>query len=234
MLAGAIALLVYWHAIRRPISVDARQGRFLVLIAVLLAIFLVATPAGTVLSSRFDLSNSLEQQSLKARLSELTEAWQLIAAHPLLGVGANCYLSAIEPLLPPGIAHGGQVSVVHNAYLLAFAELGFLGPLLLALALLSPAWHTLRFGGKPEAAAVAAALAACSVLGLVDYYIWSLPSFRLLWVVLLALWATSVMTPWTARSRTATRTAVVSNRGITVLLSGRQEKPNHEEGTSDA
>jgi O-antigen ligase len=194
ILAGAIAVLVYWRAARRPFTIRALQFRFIIPIAVLCAVPLVATPAGSMLASRFDPGNSLEQQSIGARLTELDEAWTLLAAHPLIGVGANGYLSAIQPLLPPGIADGGQVPIVHNAYLVAFTEVGFAGPLLLALALLMPAWHTLQHRGHPSNAALAAALAACAVLGLADYYVWSLPGFRLLWATLLALWAAGTET----------------------------------------
>ncbi len=189
MVAAAVAVLVYRLGAGRPIGLSARHRRVLIPIAVLGVALLAATPAGTVLATRFDPGNALEQQSIHARLTEMTEAWPLIAAHPVLGVGANCYLAAIEPLLPLGIAHGSQVPIVHDAYLLALAEIGFLGPLLLALALLWPVWITLRSGANSATAALAAALAACAVLGLTDYYIWSLPSFRLLWVTTLALWA---------------------------------------------
>ena len=138
-LAGGTAVVFALLVGRRPIDISWRRVLLLLALAgALMVALMLVTPARSLVAARFDPANALEQQSIGARLTEQGEAWQLIAAHPLLGVGANGYLAAIYPLLPPGISRDAQVPVVHNAYLLAAAEIGILGPALLAVALLAP------------------------------------------------------------------------------------------------
>jgi O-antigen ligase len=191
--AGLTAGTLYLLWVKQLISVPRRLGWTAVLFGALATAFLLITPAGTLIISRFDPANPLEQQSIGARLTEYGEAWQLFTTHPLLGVGANCYLAAIGPLLPAAIARDGQTPVVHNAYVLAATEVGIVGPFLLALALLVPAWHIQRTQDRATVA-LASAIAACAVLGLFDFYAWSSASFRFLWVTMLALWAARVRT----------------------------------------
>ncbi len=60
------------------------------------------------------------------RLIEM--AWHVIRDHPILGVGAGAYNYVFRDYLPPALREKGVwVYIVHNVYLLRWAETGFLG-----------------------------------------------------------------------------------------------------------
>ena len=85
------------------------------------------SPARSAIFARFNLADPLEQQSILERLGSLRDAATLIGSHPLLGVGANGYVAAEQARRRLPAAGGEYVPVVHNAVLLATAELGLAG-----------------------------------------------------------------------------------------------------------
>lgn len=158
-----------------------------------LAGLLVLTPAGMLVAARFNAADPLEQFSVSERLSSESTALRVIAAHPLLGVGADNYLAVVQAQSTAGEGDQAYVPVVHNAYALAAAEIGPAGAALLIAALLWPAWRLLRHAeARGAGAAAGCGLVACAVVGLVDFYPWSLPAFTLVWGTLLGVWAAGV------------------------------------------
>jgi O-antigen ligase len=120
------------------------------------------------------LSSPLEATSIRERLEDYRQAWGLIRAVPLKGVGSGYYIPALWAGVgadrPPGFRR------VHNAYLLAAAELGVVGALLWVWALLAPpailAWRARRQDGTVPGAGWAAAFVCALVLCLFDSYLY--------------------------------------------------------------
>ena len=215
-LAALAAVVIYLVATR------GRRGRprisrpTLALAAVLLG-GAALSPLRAALFARFNLVDPLEQQSIQERLDSLRDAAALIGGHPLLGVGANGYVAAERARRGLPAAGGEYVPVVHNAVLLATSELGLAGGALLALALGWPAFRAIRDGDTGIRAALAAGLAACLVAGMVDFTPWASPSFRLLWVALLGLWAASTPADRTPFKWASHRTSAVPATGTATL-----------------
>lgn len=201
---AAVAVYVLASRVGRP-----RLSWASLALAVALLAGTMLGPPRTAIFARFNLADPLEQQSILERLGSLRDAAALIGGHPLLGVGANGYVAAERARAGLSVTGGEYVPVVHNAVLLAMAELGLAGGPLLALALGWPAWRAIRDGDTGIHAALAAGLAAGLVAGMVDFTPWASPSFRLLWVALLGLWAADVPAGSTASSQPARKTGAV-------------------------
>ena len=139
---------------------------------------------------RFNPTNRLEVQSLRAHVEEMGQAFGLILHHPLLGVGANCYPIALGRVVSPAAYAPYGVPIVHNSVLLAGAEMGVPAALLLCGLVVGPLVLTLM--GRPGSGEIGAAagLAVYAVLGLTDFSEWASPGFRVVFVTLLAIWAT--------------------------------------------
>lgn len=120
------------------------------------------------------LNSPLEATSIQERLVDYGQAWGLIGDVPLKGVGSGYYIAALWAGVgedrPPGFRK------VHNAYLLAAAELGVLGALLWVSVLLAPlvamALRARHCGANQAGAGWAAAFACALVLGLFDSYLY--------------------------------------------------------------
>jgi len=113
------------------------------------------------------LSSPLEATSIRERLEDYGQAWGLIRAVPLKGVGSGYYLAALWAGVgedrPPGFRK------VHNTYLLAAAELGVAGVLLWVWVLLAPVVMAARraWQGKGSEIDAGAGWAAAFVCALV-------------------------------------------------------------------
>ncbi len=68
----------------------------------------------------------MREDAAMARLPLMKMAWLMIAANPFLGVGVNNYAMNISNYIIPELSHG-FVYVVHNKYLLVWAETGLGG-----------------------------------------------------------------------------------------------------------
>jgi O-antigen ligase len=120
------------------------------------------------------LGSPLEATSIRERLEDYEQAWGLIRAVPLKGVGSGYYIAALWAGVgedrPPGFRK------VHNAYLLAAAELGVLGALVWGWVLLAPpavvAWRSRRRGRDVGGAGWASAFLCGAVLCLFDSYLY--------------------------------------------------------------
>jgi len=127
----------------------------------LAAIFIFANR--DLVTSRFvRLDTPIEANSLDERQRDSQLALKVIAAHPLLGVGAGNYLPAVRAMEPDS-------RPVHNIPLLVAAELGLLGAVLLL-------WFTVS-GLRAHPAAVTS-WGAMLVVGLFDNTLWFTTSWR--------------------------------------------------------
>jgi O-antigen ligase len=68
------------------------------------------------------------------RFALMRMAWEVIQVHPVLGVGAGAYAHVFRDYLPPDL-RDKWLFIVHNAYLLRWAETGIFGLLSLFLLL---------------------------------------------------------------------------------------------------
>jgi O-antigen ligase len=127
-----------------------------------------------VITRFFRLDTPLESRSIRDRVGEVAQAWGLVRERPLVGVGSGYYLGALWDRAgdnpPPGFR------MIHNIPLLAWAELGILGPVLWLWMLLTPPvvlWRASRMRMvEPNEAGWAAAFVAATVFSLFDSYLY--------------------------------------------------------------
>jgi putative inorganic carbon (HCO3(-)) transporter len=127
--------------------------------------------------------------SAHSRLPLMTLALRIIADHPLLGVGANNFaLVMLDYATPDFSDYGGEwLYVVHNRYLLVWAETGVGGLVAFVwflLATLRAGWRGWRLGDRllsPLALGLAAALVGHAVHLSVDLFS-GRPQAQTLWV----------------------------------------------------
>ncbi len=74
----------------------------------------------------FDKLIGMRENAAMARIPLMKIAWNMILAHPFLGVGANNYVTNLKFYLLPQMTQG-FLYVVHNKYLLIWAETGLGG-----------------------------------------------------------------------------------------------------------
>jgi O-antigen ligase len=94
--------------------------------------------------------------SADSRPKMFTLAWNVIEANPWLGVGANNYALVAPNYYTPEVGNLGYIidSVVHNRYLLTWAETGLGGLLLFISFLAAPlivAWRHIRWSDRHRA-----------------------------------------------------------------------------------
>jgi O-antigen ligase len=112
------------------------------------------------------------------------EARKLIAEYPLTGVGIGSFIIELA-------RHAGEGYVIepaHNTFLLAGAELGIPG-LLLVVALFMVFIYRLFKTQHPNAILTAAVLAGLGVISLFDHYLWTLTPGRLMLGLVVGLFA---------------------------------------------
>jgi hypothetical protein len=187
LLAGA-ALLV---ARRRSLP----RARLLALAgAALVALGLVFFPLRSLLAARTgNLPVKSEIDSTVGRLWMSWEAIGIIQAHPWSGVGLGMFEQVLADELPGDF----KVEPVHNLILLASAELGVLGGLLvlgIGLAILAAACQAQGVSGI----VLSAVMAGLLVTGLLDHYAWTMPPGRALFGLCLGVWAGQLSGSWRA------------------------------------
>jgi len=122
---------VDWRSPRNRRVLLLGGGALVALLLILAVLF------GDLLTARlFRLGDPLESTSIQERLVDIRQAWDLFLDVPLKGAGSGYYIDALWAGVgeerPPGFRK------VHNAYLLAAAELGVGGVILWLWMLLGP------------------------------------------------------------------------------------------------
>ncbi|MBI4494200.1 MAG: O-antigen ligase family protein [Chloroflexi bacterium] len=179
-LAAGVGLGVWWLGAARGAQLRWALAGLVVLAA------LLASPLGDAARTRLAPAptNALEDRSVQERLWLVEVARAEIIRHPLLGTGAGNF--ALASLLD-GL-QSVPMEQVHVVSLLAVAELGLPGALALALAMAGCLVELRRQRGQRVGAA--AALAALTVLALLDHYLWTMPPGHVLaWAAASSLWA---------------------------------------------
>ena len=130
-------------------------------------IFLIILSAtfSSLIFTRADSSNRLENISVSERASQFVQAKGAIFERPIFGTGLNNYTSSLHRSSPALDAYALQP--VHNIYLLLFAELGLIG-LLLFIFLIHSACRLLLANTTPLIHALP--LLILLVIGLFDHY----------------------------------------------------------------
>ncbi|MFY9349117.1 MAG: O-antigen ligase family protein, partial [Sphingobium sp.] len=169
---------------RRALAVTALAGTIGVLAA------LAAAPA---IVRRFTRS---DPGAVDFRWEWMGVAWDMVRDHPLTGVGLNSFVFH----LPGRTQHGGAEGltrsfganwpVVHDIYLLIWAEQGTLGValfLLMLALLLRTGWRNARAGIDPMLhalnAGALAGLCANMVDGLGSFFLRQMPAGRTFWIL---------------------------------------------------
>lgn len=118
----ALALLVY----KKKTKDFFRQIFYY---ALTMIFFITILPA--LFFGRFNFANRLESQSMGERMAQYSDWVQIFSNNWFTGFGPGNYVSALTPLHPTW--QSWQFQPVHNIYLLALAEYGIVGWVLIAL-----------------------------------------------------------------------------------------------------
>jgi O-antigen ligase len=112
------------------------------------------------------------------------EATKMIREQPLAGAGIGSFILRLAQHAGAGYV----IEPVHNIFLLAGAELGIPGLLLMTALAISFAYR-LSTAQNPNAILAGATITGLGVIGLFDHYLWTLAPGRLMLGLMLGLWA---------------------------------------------
>lgn len=179
VVVGAVAFVVLltlktWSW--RPSNSEEVEGteRHYTLVAIglsLLAMLIVAIPERDHLLSRFDRTQRLEAKSLETRSVSLKTGIDIFQRHPIFGTGPNAELLDVATNLGNPVKTVAPLEPPHNVYVLALANLGFVGFSVLLFIfgmLLRLIWQ------QPNRNLSLSLLVVLAVIGLFDHYLWSL------------------------------------------------------------
>lgn len=151
----------------------------------------VATFFAIIVSLFFVLPLRSTDESILVRANLNSAAIRVIANHWVFGVGLGNFVLALK-----GIGSGvffATIQPVHNVYLLALSELGFVGIFgFIGVSLVL--WRTIKYNmlrSNKDASLYGASLIALGVIGLFDHYMWTLQQGQLLVSVLTGLYISS-------------------------------------------
>src|SRR5574341_618512 len=153
-----------------------RKRLVLLLVVGILSFVLTLLPYRQLVQSRTtDTTSTSEQFSFIGRLWLNHEALQMIGERPFAGVGIGSFI--IELSRRAGV--GYIVEPVHNLLLLAGAELGIPG-LLVVVGVFASLAYSLFNAHDPNAILVGAITIGLAAIGLFDHYLWTLAPGRLM------------------------------------------------------
>ncbi|MDQ3007188.1 MAG: O-antigen ligase family protein, partial [Chloroflexota bacterium] len=165
-----------------------RRRVFLLVATSVLTIILTLYPLRELVFTR--ISNSpvqTEQLSNHGRSWLNEQAVDSILLHPFTGVGIGAFILELGKNALPG----ASIEPVHNILLLAGAELGIFGLILVCGLFISILLSNLKVQ-TPESILASAMLAGLGMISFFDHYLWSLAPGRLMLAVALGLWARSI------------------------------------------
>ena len=220
---GLIVVLLRWAESRLAVSVSVRRAYGIGLLAVMAAgLVLVFAHWGgprTLARRAYDsfngppvqantnLNRRLFNLSGNGRLPQWRVAWREYRADPWLGSGAGTYEQAWNQRRP----YAAQVRDAHNLYLEVLAELGPVGLVLLAAALIAPAVAAIRARRHALVPAAFGAYTAFLVHAVVDWD-WEIPA-----ITLAGLFSAAALLV-AARTENRTREIVRTGRAVAVGL----------------
>ncbi len=153
-------------------------------------IFVIFSPLGQTLSSRF-FQTSLLEESLVQRTELVHHSLAIIQNNFVLGVGMGNFIPALSPLQDP-LSIGLYLQPVHNIYLLLTAETGLIGLMGFLLFLFVTYRHlVLQIRQTPlfrtEFLVTTLLLSTILMIGFFDHYFISLQQGQLLFAAILGL-----------------------------------------------
>jgi O-antigen ligase len=210
--AGGLAMLGVLLWAQRQGARPVRRSSLVLLGSLILAVVLVFVAANwPLLRPRLGLaSQGVEIRSVEERVMLDRAALVLIQMRPWFGVGLGSFPAALFRLVPEAVSSYPSFTPVHNIFLLATAELGFLGGLLWLCLILSP-WLALWLRRRqvemtPWWAGLSGAMAALTVVSFFDHYLWSFQQGRLMLWLVWGLWAREwARLPFSRRMRESTQ-----------------------------
>jgi hypothetical protein len=136
--------------------------------------------------------SSTESRSLSEREALVKLSNDVFVARPLLGTGAGALPSAMKDRWPNFVYN---FQPAHFALLAVAAETGIAGGMTFGALIVVPFlllwWRRREL--TPELIAASGALLAVTIIGLLDYYTWSLAPGRIWFWLVLGLWASAYM-----------------------------------------
>lgn len=161
---GAAASLAVWAFLGRRAGAQSTRVSYLWLLVPALLLVLAVIFYGDLIISRFArLQEPIEAQSISQRLNDARLALQLTAEHPWLGVGLGRNVHAAMRL-------SLEADRVHNVFLLAAAELGIPGLILVSWLLLGPLWAYSGLYRRGQVSRCAAGVAPWLLLVVVNQF----------------------------------------------------------------
>jgi O-antigen ligase len=153
------------------------RKRLAILLAIITLSFIITLlPYRQLVQARtINTTSHSEEFSFIGRAWLSQEALKMISEHPLTGVGIGSFI--IE--LSKHAGEGYVIEPVHNILLLAGAELGIPG-LLLVIALSISFIYQLFKAQNPNAILAGATLTGLGIIGFFDHYLWTLAPGRLM------------------------------------------------------
>jgi O-antigen ligase len=161
---------------------------FLLIASVALTIVLTLHPLRDLVFTRIGNSAvATEQNSIVGRVWYTQQALAMIQKHPITGVGIGSFVVELSKTAVEGVL----VEPVHNIFLLATAELGIVGLLLIVSLFISITLNIFK-ARSPQAILASATLTGLGVISLFDHYLWTLAPGRIMLGLVLGLWAGQV------------------------------------------
>lgn len=166
-----------------------RERLVLLLAASFLTVVLTLYPLRDLVFTRISGAPvQTEQLSTFGRAWLTQQAVAMIQTHPISGVGIGSFLLELAEYA----VEGAIIEPVHSVVLLAGAELGMFGLVLLLALFISVAVVTIQ-ARRPQLILMGAVLAGLGVISLFDHYLWSIAPGRLMLGLALGLWAGQVV-----------------------------------------
>ena len=193
--AGAHTLLLTfsrsaWLALVAFVAILFWKSKFLgaqkttIVIGVMITTFLLTLfPLRALILSRTPSASNTESLAVTGRFWLIEQGLKMTSEHPFTGVGIGSFII----LLAEREGQNNFVEPVHNIPLLALAELGLVGFILLA-------WVAIEIGRRiyrtqqPNAILISAVLAGIGVIALFDHYFWTLAPGRVMLSLAVGLW----------------------------------------------
>lgn len=155
----------------------------------LLAVFVLGLTFYQLLLPRFSQTTLVEEAVVQRQLL-MESSYQMIAQHPLLGVGVGQFLPTLSTIQSP-LSLGLYLQPVHNIFLLLTAEIGVLGLCFVILFFGNcylRLWRSLKSKkADPLPFALLICLSMMLVMGLFDHYWLTLQQGQLLSTIVLGL-----------------------------------------------
>ena len=164
VIGGVILISSHIHKIKKAV--------YILILAVLISVVILLP----ILTPRF--LNIFSDQAYTQRVLYVQESYQLLLAHPFLGVGWNAYLPAVSEH-----SHVAQVQPVHSVILLVLTQVGIVGILIL----LYPLYKGIKYLIHKQSQFAYVIVGVVLFLGFFDHYFLTIQQGQLILIFLLAI-----------------------------------------------